>query len=588
MMRGRHRNPGLGRSARIAVVVLVLGLVAGGGAFGALRYLSSGCSDQTRLTVGAAPEIVPALQHAADRWAAGASANRQCVSVSVVAAAPVDVALALANSSGVRMTGLSPLGTPSPDGSPPPAPPTPAAAPTFDVWVPDSSTWLSRVRTAAPSLVPADARSIATSPVVLAMPEKTAQGLGWWPDHMPTWSTLLGLLTSGAHLNVGIVAPSRDAAGLSSLIALDSAAESLGVTGSEAKVAVSLALHDDEVPAESDLLSKFPGSTDDAAMAAGLTAAPLAEHSLIAYDAQSPAVRLAALYVDPAPEALDYPYAVMPTATGERARLATQLRDSLTGDDYVADLGSAGLRGADGLARFPALPGSPATITTKPLDGTVVADVLTTWVSLARPSRMLAVMDVSGSMSTPVPTAAGKTRAEVAIDAARRGLGLFPDSWSVGLWTFSTNLDGNKDYLQLLPIRPMPEQRPNLEHALQTIKPIPQGDTGLYDTVLAAYQTVQQGWDPASVNSVVLLTDGQNDDANGITLNQLISSLKAVMDPRYPVQVIIVAIGDQVSLPDLNKITNTTGGHTFPASDPSQIDKIFLDALLVRPDTPAA
>jgi hypothetical protein len=146
---------------------------------------------------------------------------------------------------------------------------------------------------------------------------------------------------------------------------------------------------------------------------------------------------------------------------------------------------------------------------------------------------------------------------------------------------------GNQDYQELLPIRKMSEQRPNLIAALGTVKPIPTGDTGLYDTVLAAYKTVQSGWDPAAVNSVVLLTDGQNDDPSGVTLDQLIAELEALKDPNRPVQVIALGIGDEVSQAELERITNTTGGGTFIARDPSAIGPIFLQALSLRPPLPS-
>ena len=48
------------------------------------------------------------------------------------------------------------------------------------------------------------------------------------------------------------------------------------------------------------------------------------------------------------------------------------------------------------------------------------------------------------------------------------------------------------------------------------------GATGLYNTTLAAYERVRSGWDPADVNSVVLLTDGAN-TSPGTSLGALLS-----------------------------------------------------------------
>jgi hypothetical protein len=575
--------------ARAAIVTIAL--VAAVGALAVWRSMgtsSVGCSGEVRLSVAAAPEIAPVLSQAASRWAAGARGDGgECVKVDVAAVAPADVALSIANSGGVVLSGLTPL-TPSSASPAATASPTvrqPVAIP--DVWVPDSSTWLLRVRAAGPELVPPQTQTIATSPVVLAMPEPDAKLLGW-PNQTPTWSTLLALLTSGQPVHLGIVEPNRNAVGLSSLVALGGAAAATGANADSTTVAVMKALFGGRFQAESDMLAGFPKSADPAALAAGLSAAPMSERSLIAFNATNPPVKLAALYVTPAPPALDYPYAVMPGIAADRVRLADDLRAALSGDQFLHDLAAAGLRGPDGTAGFPALPGSPLQISGNGLDGAAIAKALGTWISVTRPARMLAVFDVSGSMADPVPTAGGATRAQVALAAAKAGMALFDDSWSVGLWEFSADMGGGKDYKQLLPIAPMSQNRPGLLAAIGTIQPIPNGNTGLYDTVLDAYKAVQDGFDPNAVNSVVLLTDGQNDDDDGMTQDQLISSLKAIMDPRYPVEVIAIGISTDASQAELQAITNTTGGGTFIAADPSQIGAIFLKALSLRPEVPLA
>jgi Ca-activated chloride channel family protein len=188
-------------------------------------------------------------------------------------------------------------------------------------------------------------------------------------------------------------------------------------------------------------------------------------------------------------------------------------------------------------------------------------------------------------MLEAVPTARNLSRAAVTLQAARRGLALFDDSWGIGLWTFSTELDGNRDYRQLVPMGPLSSQRGRLERALDTIVPKQTGDTGLYDTMLAAYQTVQDGWEPGRVNSVVMFTDGQNDDANGISQQRLLSELKRLGDPERPIQVVIIGIGDGVSKAELESITKVTGGGVFITEDPAKIGDIFLQAIALRPPT---
>jgi Mg-chelatase subunit ChlD len=195
---------------------------------------------------------------------------------------------------------------------------------------------------------------------------------------------------------------------------------------------------------------------------------------------------------------------------------------------------------------------------------------------------MLAVLDVSGSMLEKVPTAQNATRMQVTTEAARKGLSLFDDSWAVGLWIFSTLLDGDKDYQQLLPIGPLSAQRTQLLQSLATIAPKRTGDTGLYDTILAGYKVVQDGYDPGAVNTLMVMTDGQNDDKNGLTLDQLIAQLKNIADPKRPVNVILIGIGTAVGQGEMERITNSVGGGTFIAPDPAKIGEIFLKAVSLR------
>ncbi|HEX7744755.1 MAG TPA: substrate-binding domain-containing protein, partial [Micromonosporaceae bacterium] len=189
-------------------------VVAGAGAwYGYQRFVEPSCSGQVRLNVAAATEIAPAVQAAAGDWAAdGAAVDGVCVAVQVVAADAVDVAATVAARHGVTLAGVGEAsGT--------------AVVP--DVWVPDSSLWLLRLRTAASGFEPENAASVARSPVVVAMPEPIAATAGW-PDKKIGWTTLLQQITSGTRLRTGIVEPTRDAAGLSGLLALGAAAGGAG------------------------------------------------------------------------------------------------------------------------------------------------------------------------------------------------------------------------------------------------------------------------------------------------------------------------------------------------------------------------
>ncbi|MFV2010460.1 MULTISPECIES: VWA domain-containing protein [unclassified Micromonospora] len=565
---------------------MALIVVTAGVWFGYQRLTGPSCSGTLPLVVSAAPEIAPAVQSAADRWRAdGGAVGDACVAVEVAASDPVDVAAVVAGQHGVALAGVGQAsGT--------------AIAP--DVWVPDSSTWLLRLSSLAPGFTPANNESVASSPVVVAMPEPVATNLGW-PDQQLTWTDLLQQITTGTELRTGIVEPTRDAAGLSGLLALGEAAGEVGANAQQATTAALRALATGRSALREDLIARFPRSADPASVASALGAAALSEEDVIQYNAAQPPIALAALYLEPAPMSLDYPYAVLPGADPAKAAAADAFYSVLTGAGFRNQLGDQGLRAADGTwgAGFSAPQGAPSPAGTAPataipdsggtaaggLDPVVIDRALATWTSVTLPAQMLAVIDVSGSMLEPVPTADNVTRADLTREAARRGLGLFDDSWALGLWIFSTELDGEQDWRELVPISPLSSRRVELEASLSEVVPKQNGNTGLYDTTLAAYLAMQDEWAAGRVNSVVIFTDGRNEDDNGLTQDELLAELAEAADPQRPIQVIYVGIGDGVSQEELESITNTTGGGVFVTEDPANIGDILLKAIALRPTT---
>jgi hypothetical protein len=408
----------------------------------------------------------------------GRGSNGRCVAVDVQSTDQADVAAAIA---GQHQATLSGVGRAAGD----------IRAP--NVWIPDSSTWLQRLRAADPGWVPAGAPAVARGPVVLAVPQLVAATLAA-PGTDLTWAALLPKLTSNAGLHPGTVDPNRDAASASGLLALAGAAKAAGGDSQQTTIVALRTLAAGRSALRTDLLARFPRAADAGSLSSSLTAAPPSEQAVIAYNAGQPAVPLAALYVNPAPSALDYPFTVLPGASQDQAAAACAVADRLSG-------------------------------------------------------------------------------------------GLLDDTWAVGVWIFSTQLDGGNDWNQLVPVGPLSSQRQRLAGALPAIQPKPNGGTGLYNTVLAAYKNVQAGWDPGRVNSVLIMTDGKNEDAPGLTLDRLVDDLKKAADPKRPVEVIALGIGDQVSQAELERITSTTGGATFLAPDPSKIGEIFIQALGLRPGT---
>ena len=559
----------------MAIVVVLAGSWLG------FRSLSEDrCSGSIKLSVAAATEIAPAVERAAQQWSTnGANVNGTCVAVTVTGVNPATTAAAVALKHGVALTGLGGASKS-------------AAIP--DVWLPDSSTWLLRLRSEASGFVPTDGRSIAQSPVVVAMPEPVAQQVGW-PDKKLRWSDLVTRMTTGNSLRTGIVDPNRDASGLAGLLALGSASG----TDAEAKAAQVGALRALAAGASSlrdDLLQKFPRSLDAADLASSISAAPLSEEDVIAYNAERPQVKLAALYLDPTPPALDYPFAVMPEVDPTKAAAATGLREALGQPGFKNELAASGLRAPDGTVGtgFAAPVGAPQAAPARSTGGTegaaagaVDAGALTralgSWSAITLPGRALAVFDVSGSMLTKVPTAGGLTRAEVTRRAASQGLALFDDKWAVGTWIFSTELEGKQPWREIEPITPLTSGRAKPQGSISAIQPKEGGQTGLYDTALAAYRNVQDSWQAGRVNSVLLFTDGANKNPDGISRADLISQLKKLDDPKRPVRMVFIGIGNEVDRNELEAVAKATrGGGVFVAPDPAKIADIFLEAISSR------
>lgn len=69
---------------------------------------------------------------------------------------------------------------------------------------------------------------------------------------------------------------------------------------------------------------------------------------------------------------------------------------------------------------------------------------------------------------------------------------------------------------------------------------------------------VQSTYDPHFINSVVVITDGANEDPNGISLDRLLATLKKEQDPARPVVLIILGITEDADANVLKQISEAT------------------------------
>lgn len=221
----------------------------------------------------------------------------------------------------------------------------------------------------------------------------------------------------------------------------------------------------------------------------------------------------------------------------------------------------------------------------EPLPEKAVEEALGTWTITVQSARITAVVDASASMSQPVP-GTGRTRMDVTKAALLQALATFTTEDEIGLWKFSTRLDGDRDYRVLVPTQRLGDreggnaQRARLAGAFNALKPVPNGATGLYDTTLAAYEAVTSGYAKGRFNALVLLTDGVNEDPGSISRAALVSRLRQLADPRHPVPLIAIAVGPDADKAEVEEIAKATGGSGQEVSDPSQIHSVILRAIV--------
>jgi Mg-chelatase subunit ChlD len=157
---------------------------------------------------------------------------------------------------------------------------------------------------------------------------------------------------------------------------------------------------------------------------------------------------------------------------------------------------------------------------------------------------------------------------------------LFKPATQLRMLAFSTRLDGEKDYRELLPMAPVAQHLADgALDKLARVKATPDGGTGLYDSVLDTYRTARREWEPGRLNLVIVMTDGRNEDPHGISRADLLTELAKLQDPRRPIPLIGVGIGPDADKTELDQLTAATGGQAFVAPDPAKITDVFFTAL---------
>lgn len=434
-----------------------------------------------------------------------------------------------------------------------------------DAWIADDSSWPQMPGDA--HIAKARAQVVATSPLYVVT-QRTAAAL---PASAQTWLGLGRLLGQPK---------------LSQLVVSDPAASGAGMVAVGALAGAVLTKDGPLVSALDMMRAWQSGATVAAAQSAvPKTATQIAvvpEYALLASGHVSD-YRVFA----PSDAAALMRFSLLPTdaaaANPTKAAAISRLVQALTGPTAQAALSAAGLRGATWPAPpppastdagFPVLPATPVPTMAEHL----MYHVLSTWRPALRRTNMLVVVDVSGSMGEVLP-GTGSTK----IDLVRQGISqvdaLLPDTAQLGLWQFGSQLAPPNDWQPLTAIAPLgATQRKAVETAAGKLAAQPVG-TGLYDTIVAAYQYQQAHYVAGLPNQVILFTDGVNeDDRVSITIDQLKAQLAATDKQKY-VQLSVFGFGSSIPADALSSALSPVNGQVDELTNTDEVIGAFVHAV---------
>ncbi|MEP6696098.1 MAG: extracellular solute-binding protein, partial [Pseudonocardiales bacterium] len=487
-----------------------------------------------------------------------------------------------------------------------------------ELWLPDSSAWPALVAAQLKAqgrapLVPAKGTSIALTYLTLGMPQVLAESLGW-QSAPPTWAQFLATTTDQTtwrrlghpeygDFKLGKTSPAVASSGLYTLLAEYGAVaadlQSPTVADvNDATYRASVAAAEQATvhygSTEEHILWHARQSDDSKSVAAFLSVVPVSERGLWEYDRgvtsndgftytrrPPPRQPLVPVYPTDGTYALDNPGIVLdaPWVTAaERAAAQDFLRFATTreGQALARQTGYRDLTGqADPGVASAGHYADPAQVRVLPApSGEMLAAVQGSFPAVRKRARVLFLLDVSASMTTPV--AGGGTRLQAAQRAIAAALPYFTDDDEVGLAAFS-NVPGKRTIGPGLvaPVAPLHNRRPALLTTLRGLHPV--RATPLFAAVGQFTAQMAAGYRADWINAVVLVSDGHNDTSDfPDTLASMTAGVERVTASR-PVLIFTLAFAQQADVPTLKAIAKLTHAHFYDATDPARLQRVLGD-----------
>lgn len=433
------------------------------------------------------------------------------------------------------------------------------------LWIPAASAPALRLQAVAGKQIVSDARSLVTSPVVLAVRPQLKNALG-----QQGWAALPGLQTNPAALDaltlpgwgaLRLAVPATGAGDAGYLLA-----EAVAVTSAAPDAPATTGL-----AAVSSLLGAQPQLADSTADAAwnALTAqgdpatAPvhaiaITEQQLFARTSPLPADRGAvAAWIPDGPSAVaDYPTVLLSGSwlSEEQVSGASEFARFMRKPDQLNELLTSGFR-VDGKARegndsvgFPPL--------SAPLpagdDGDRAAIAAAVTPAAVTTTTVVLNEGLTGDEG-------GKPRLSNVTAALRDRIATLPSGAAVGLWTFNKIDSG-----AAVGTGPLGDQlgtQPRsaaLTAVLNATTPTSGGGIS-FTTLRAAYADAVANYRPGQPNSILVVTQGPHTD-QGLDAAGLQNAVKGAMDPNRPVTVNVIDFGGDPDRPAWEAVAKLTGG----------------------------
>jgi hypothetical protein len=435
-----------------------------------------------------------------------------------------------------------------------------------DAWIPDDASW---AEAATPTVIAkagviGSGTILATSPIYMVTDPVTA---GRIERAGGSWLGLAGLVTGNSGVRLAVRDPGSSGDGM---VAAADLAESVWIDKGMDASALALAAalpHIRTVTGGRPALPNRPGEVGLVPEYALLSAPTWTDQlSVLPGTDHTALLRFAWLPTSVA------------AADPDRAAAMGPLLSALTGPDAAQALERAGLRRPNGprptaapARQVPKLTAAPFEV----LGHHHVEHVFAAWYSADRRGSLLVAVDVSGSMASPAP--GSRTPLINLVRQGCRSIGeLLPDDAYLGLWEFGSQLDPPRDYRTLLPVEQLRgRQRRSLSRAVDALVPRRTG-TGLYDTILAAYQTATARYRPGMPNQVLIFTDGRNEDSGSITAAELTAKLSAATKQQRPVMLTVIAFGLEPEADLLEKALKPIGSYVESAKSAEAVPAAFV------------